>query len=213
MADEAYDHLFKLLLIGDAGVGKSSILLRFTDDTFDEHLHSTIGVDFKVKMRTIAGKRIKMTIWDTAGQERFRTLTSSYYRGAQGILLTYDVTRRDTFENLNQWLQEVDVYTPGGGRDVVKVLVGNKVDKSGRQVSQREAMDWARTQGMIFIESSAKTKVGIQQVFDEVVQKILENPRLLQNTAPRSAQAMGRTRLGPGGASGGGGGGDELGCC
>ena len=133
MGDEAYDHLFKLLLIGDAGVGKSSILLRFTDDTFDEHLQSTIGVDFKVKMRTIAGKRVKMTIWDTAGQERFRTLTSSYYRGAQGIMLTYDVTRRQTFDNLNQWLQEVDVYTPGGGRDVVKVLVGNKVDKSGRQ--------------------------------------------------------------------------------
>ena len=104
------------------------------------------------------------------------------------------------------------MYTPGGGRDVVKVLVGNKVDKSGRQVSQREAMDWARTNGMIFIESSAKTKVGIQQVFDEVVQKILENPRLLQNTAPRSAQAQGRTRLGPGGP-GQGGGGDELGCC
>ena len=108
MGDEAYDHLFKLLLIGDAGVGKSSILLRFTDDTFDEHLQSTIGVDFKVKMRTIAGKRVKMTIWDTAGQERFRTLTSSYYRGAQGIMLTYDVTRRQTFDNLNQWLQEVD---------------------------------------------------------------------------------------------------------
>jgi Ras-related protein Rab-18 len=87
MAKESYDHLFKLLLVGDAGVGKSSMLLRFTDDTFDEALQSTIGVDFKVKMMAAREKRIKMTIWDTAGQERFRTLTSSYYRGAQGIIL------------------------------------------------------------------------------------------------------------------------------
>jgi Ras-related protein Rab-18 len=123
------DHLFKLLLVGDAGVGKSSMLLRFTDDTFDEALQSTIGVDFKVKMMAAREKRIKMTIWDTAGQERFRTLTSSYYRGAQGIILVYDVTRRETFENLNQWLQEVEVYSPGGGKDVVKLLVGNKIDK------------------------------------------------------------------------------------
>ena len=82
-----YDHLFKVVVIGDAGVGKSSILLRFTDDTFEEQMQSTIGVDFKVKMLDREGKRIKMTIWDTAGQERFRTLTSSYYRGAQGIIL------------------------------------------------------------------------------------------------------------------------------
>jgi Ras-related protein Rab-18 len=105
------------------------MLLRFTDDTFDEALQSTIGVDFKVKMMAAREKRIKMTIWDTAGQERFRTLTSSYYRGAQGIILVYDVTRRETFENLNQWLQEVEVYSPGGGKDVVKLLVGNKIDK------------------------------------------------------------------------------------
>ena len=126
---EEYDHVFKLLLIGDAGVGKSSILLRYTDNTFDEHLQSTIGVDFKVKIAVKDGKKIKLTIWDTAGQERFRTLTSAYYRGAQGIILTYDVTRRETFEALNVWLQEVDVYSPGGGANVVKLLVGNKIDK------------------------------------------------------------------------------------
>ena len=125
----SYDHLFKLLLIGDAGVGKSSMLLRFTDDTFSEQLQSTIGVDFKVKMITVNGKKVKMTIWDTAGQERFRTLTSSYYRGAQGIVLVYDVNRRDTFENLNHWLKEVEAYSPAAGRDVVKLLVGNKIDK------------------------------------------------------------------------------------
>lgn len=122
-----------------------------------------------------------------AGQERFRTLTSSYYRGAQGIILTYDVTRRETFENLNQWLDEVGEYTPGGGKDVVKLLVGNKVDKEDRTVSRKEGEAWARQRGMLFIEASAKTRVGIQQVFQEVVEKIIDNPILLQNTAPKSA--------------------------
>ncbi|KAI9912778.1 hypothetical protein PsorP6_005100 [Peronosclerospora sorghi] len=180
---DGYDHLFKLLLIGDAGVGKSSMLLRFTDDTFDDNLQSTIGKaniiqKALVKMMQMDGKKIKMTIWDTAGQERFRTLTSSYYRGAQGIVLVYDVARRDTFENLDLWLQEVEVYSPAGGRDVVKLLE--------RVVTRQEAEDWARSKGMLFVESSAKTKIGIQQVFNEVVQKILENPALLSNTAPRS---------------------------
>lgn len=118
------------------------------------------------------GKRVKTTVWDTAGQERFRTLTSSYYRGAHGILLVYDVSRRETFDALNQWLSEVAVYTPNDGRDVVKLLVGNKVDKEERTVSKREGEAWARSHGMLFIESSAKTKVGIQQVFQEVVHKV-----------------------------------------
>ncbi|ETO80300.1 hypothetical protein, variant 7 [Phytophthora nicotianae P1976] len=136
-----------------------------------KRLGDVSGVDFKVKMMQVDGKKIKMTIWDTAGQERFRTLTSSYYRGAQGIVLVYDVARRDTFENLDLWLQEVEVYSPAGGRDVVKLLVGNKIDKE-RVVSRREAEDWARSKGMLFVESSAKTKIGIQQVFNEVVQKV-----------------------------------------
>ena len=117
-----------------------------------------------------------MTIWDTAGQERFRTLTSSYYRGAQGIVLVYDVSRRDTFENLDLWLQEVEVYSPAGGRNVVKLLVGNKIDKQ-RVVSRKEAGAWARSKGMLFVESSAKTKIGIQQVFNEVVQKVSRRSR------------------------------------
>jgi Ras-related protein Rab-18 len=89
---------------------QSSMLLRFTDDSFDEHIQSTIGVDFKVKHIDMNGKRVKLTIWDTAGQERFRTLTSSYYRGAHGVVLVYDVTRTDSFENLEQWLKEVQLY-------------------------------------------------------------------------------------------------------
>jgi len=182
MAD-GYDHLFKVLLIGDTAVGKSSIMLRFCDDPFDPHLGSTIGVDFKVKMLQLRGKRVKMTIWDTAGQERFRTLTSSYYRGAQGIILVYDVTRQDTFDALDQWLREMEVYCPGGGAHVVKLRVGNTVDKDP-VVAREDAEDWARARGMLFLEASAKSNVGIAQAFEEVVEKILDNPVLLVNTAP-----------------------------
>lgn len=163
---------------------QSSMLLRFTDDSFDEHIQSTIGVDFKVKHLDVASKRIKLTIWDTAGQERFRTLTSSYYRGAQGVVMVYDVTRRDSFENLEQWLKEVKMYSPNNGEGVVKLLVGNKIDLAERQVHREEAEAWARSQGMLFLEASAKTRTGIKQCFMEVVQKIVEDPELLTNTVP-----------------------------
>ena len=182
---ESYDHLLKLLLIGDAGVGKSSILLRFTDDTFNEHLQSTIGVDFKVKMMKKKSKTVKITIWDTAGQERFRTLTSSYYRGAHGIMLVYDVTRKHTLSQLQQWLDEVEQYCGSNSKEVVKLLVGNQKDMDAdREISWQEGAAWARGRGMLFSETSAKTNDGITQVFDEVVQKILENPILLSSTAP-----------------------------
>lgn len=188
MDNNSLDHVLKILMIGDAGVGKSSILQQFTDGYFSDQQQSTIGVDFKVKMMTVTGpddrpKRVKVTIWDTAGQERFRTLTSSYYRGAQGIILVYDVSRRDTFESLNMWLQEVEQFSMGGGKDVVKLLVGNKVDQE-RIVDRKMANEWAREKGMLFMEASAKTKEGISQVFTEVVQKVLENPVLLTNTRP-----------------------------
>uniref|UniRef100_A0A7S1H2S8 Ras-related protein Rab-18 n=1 Tax=Thalassionema nitzschioides TaxID=33649 RepID=A0A7S1H2S8_9STRA len=178
-----YDHLFKILIIGDAATGKSSMLLRFTDDSFDEHIQSTIGVDFKVKHLDVNGKRVKLTIWDTAGQERFRTLTSSYYRGAHGVCFVYDVTRPDTFENLDQWLKEVKLYAPNNGESVVKLLVGNKIDLE-RKIPREQAESWARSQGMLFLEASAKTKLGIRQCFMEVVQKILEDPELLATTVP-----------------------------
>jgi len=159
------------------------MLLRFTDDSFDEHIQSTIGVDFKVKHLDVEGKRVKLTVWDTAGQERFRTLTSSYYRGAHGVVLVYDVTRMDSFENLEQWLKEVQMYSPGNGESVVKLLVGNKCDLE-RKVPKEQADAWARSQGMLFLEASAKTRLGIRQVFMEVVKKMLENPDILQQAQP-----------------------------
>ncbi|XP_059643954.1 ras-related protein RABC1-like isoform X1 [Cornus florida] len=173
-----FDYLFKLLMIGDSGVGKSSLLLSFTSDTFED-LSPTIGVDFKVKYVIIGGKKLKLAIWDTAGQERFRTLTSSYYRGAQGIIMVYDVTRRETFTNLSDvWAKEIGLYSTN--QDCIKMLVGNKVDKENeRVVTRKEGINFARECGCLFIECSAKTRVNVQQCFEELVLKILDTPALL----------------------------------
>ncbi|KAL3531998.1 hypothetical protein ACH5RR_005519 [Cinchona calisaya] len=175
----SYDLSFKILLIGDSGVGKSSLLVTFISDSVGD-LSPTIGVDFKVKLLTVGGKRLKLTIWDTAGQERFRTLTSSYYRGAQGIILVYDVTRRETFTNLSDvWAKEVELYSTN--QDCVKMLVGNKVDKeSERVVSSEEGMTLAKELGSLFLECSAKTRENVEQCFKELALKIMEVPSLLE---------------------------------
>mmetsp|Transcript_30358 Transcript_30358/g.40069 ORF Transcript_30358/g.40069 Transcript_30358/m.40069 type:complete len:214 (-) Transcript_30358:214-855(-) len=185
-SSKTYDHFFKFLLVGNAGVGKSSILKRLADDSFEEHLGTTIGVDFKVKWMDVDSKKIKLTIWDTAGQEKFRTLTSSYYRGSQGILLVYDVTNKRSFSDLERWLQEIETYVPNGGRDVVKLLVGNKIDKE-HGFPQREVEAWARSKGMSYVQTSARTKIGIEQAFVEVVKQVLERPILLMNTGSRKS--------------------------
>ncbi|KAF6720380.1 Ras-related protein Rab-18-B [Oryzias melastigma] len=140
--DEDVLTTLKLLIIGESGVGKSSLLLRFTEDTFDPEQSATIGVDFKVKTLAIEGNKAKLAIWDTAGQERFRTLTPSYYRGAQGVILVYDVSRRDSFTKLENWLNELETYTTRN--DIVKMLVGNKIDKDDREVDRNEGLKFAR---------------------------------------------------------------------
>ncbi|XP_053121141.1 sperm axonemal maintenance protein CFAP97D1 isoform X2 [Hemicordylus capensis] len=141
----------KLLLVGDSAVGKSSLLLRFTDDQFEPYRSPTIGVDFKVKKTVVGDLPVQLAIWDTAGQERFRTLTPSYYRGAQGVILVYDVTRRETFLGLENWLRELEMYTR---EKVVKILVGNKIDKPDREVDRKEGLQFARKHSMLFIAKS-----------------------------------------------------------
>ncbi|CAN4121482.1 unnamed protein product [Withania somnifera] len=175
----SYDLSFKILLIGDSGVGKSSLLVSFISNVVDD-LAPTIGVDFKIKTLTVGGKRLKLTIWDTAGQERFRTLTSSYYRGAQGIILVYDVTRRETFTNLSDvWAKEVELYS--NNQDCVKMLVGNKVDReSERAVTREEGIALAKELGGLFLECSAKTRENVQHCFEELALKIMEVPSLLE---------------------------------
>ncbi|KAL1523736.1 hypothetical protein AB1Y20_018665 [Prymnesium parvum] len=185
----SFDHLFKVLLIGDAGVGKSSLLLRFTDDSFEEHMASTIGVDFKVKTVVVGGKTAKLTIWDTAGQERFRTLTSSYYRGCHGIILVFDVNERETFNHLQQWLEELDMYATV--QNAAKLLVGNKIDLQQREVTVEEATAFARKQAMMYVEVSAKTRAGVRQAFEEVVQKILDTPDLLAAASGETSSGIG----------------------
>ncbi|KAL0557243.1 hypothetical protein IC582_005767 [Cucumis melo] len=176
----SYDYSFKILLIGDSGVGKSSILLSYISN-FVHDLSPTIGVDFKIKMVTVGGKRLKLTIWDTAGQERFGTLTSSYYRGAHGIILVYDVTRRETFTNLiNIWAKEVELYLTN--RECIKILVGNKVDRgSERAVTTEEGMEIAKEHKSLFLECSARTRENVDRCFRELSSKILEVPSLLEN--------------------------------
>jgi len=172
----------KILIIGQSSVGKSSLLLRFTDDVFDPDQPATIGVDFKVKTIDIDGNLVKLAIWDTAGQERFRTLTPSYYRGAQGAILVYDVSSRPSFEKLEPWLQELNTYSTKS--NIVKMLVGNKIDKA-RDVTRDEGQQFARRHGMLFIEASAKSKQGVQTAFEELVQKVIQTPGLWETDSQR----------------------------
>eukprot|EP00892_Ulva_mutabilis_P010225 jgi/Ulvmu1/7575/UM037_0119.1 len=165
-----YDYLFKLLLIGDSGVGKSCLLLRFADDTYTESYISTIGVDFKIRTVELDGKIIKLQIWDTAGQERFRTITSSYYRGAHGIIVVYDVTDAESFDNVKTWLSEIDRYA---SESVNKLLVGNKADLSAKKVvDSSSAQDFATDYGIPFLETSAKDSNNVEQAFMTMASEI-----------------------------------------
>eukprot|EP00960_Hanusia_phi_P041574 755060-Hanusia_phi.AAC.6 len=179
-----YDYLFKLLLIGDSGVGKSCLLLRFADDTYTESYISTIGVDFFQKIRTLEldGKTIKLQIWDTAGQERFRTITSSYYRGAHGIIVVYDVTDQESFNNVKQWMNEIDRYA---NDKVNKMLVGNKCDLTAKKVvDYNTAKEFADQLGIPFLETSAKDSTNVEQAFITMAAEI--KARMAQAPAPKS---------------------------
>ncbi|KXJ28863.1 ras-related protein RIC1 [Exaiptasia diaphana] len=168
--NQEYDYLFKLLLIGDSGVGKSSILLRFADDAFSECYISTIGVDFKIRTVKVGDKTVKLQIWDTAGQERFRTLTTAYYRSAHGVILVYDVNDKNTFVHLEEWMKEIRK----NARETINLLlVGNKCDLIGhREVDYEAAKTFAEDLKVSFIETSAKDCTNVHKVFHTMAEEL-----------------------------------------
>ena len=172
MAKKSYDFLFKLLLIGDSGVGKTCILFRFSDDAFNNTFISTIGIDFKIKTIELRGQKIKLQIWDTAGQERFHTITTSYYRGAMGIMLVYDITNAKSFDNIAKWLRNIQEHASD---DVEKMILGNKCDVEDKRVISKERGEQiARENGVRFLETSAKTNVNIERAFVDLSETILD---------------------------------------
>ncbi|KAL9241258.1 hypothetical protein vseg_015389 [Gypsophila vaccaria] len=169
-ADDEYDYLFKLVLIGDSGVGKSNLLSRFTKNEFNLESKSTIGVEFATKSLNFDSKVIKAQIWDTAGQERYRAITSAYYRGAVGALLVYDVTRKVTFENTARWLRELREHTDPS---IVVMLIGNKSDlRHLVAVTTEEGKAFAEQEGLFFMETSALEATNVEQAFSEVLAQI-----------------------------------------
>lgn len=200
-----YDYLIKLLLIGDSGVGKSCLLLRFTDDSFTTSFITTIGIDFKIRTVELDGKRMKLQIWDTAGQERFRTITTAYYRGAMGILLVYDVTDESSFNNIENWIRNIEQHA---SENVNRILVGNKadMDESKRAIPKSRGQALADEYGLKFFETSAKTNLNVEQVFftisRDIKQRLVDSdtktepqtikiskPEVTQNTATASERS------------------------
>ena len=168
-----YDYLVKLLLIGDSGVGKSCIMMRFADDSFSSSFITTIGIDFKIKTITLNNKKIKLQIWDTAGQERFRTITTAYYRGAMGIIMVYDITDELSFSNIRNWMLNIETHA---SINVKKIMVGNKIDmESYRVVTREKGENLANEYDMNFFETSARENINIAEMFTTMVRDIIKD--------------------------------------
>ncbi|CAL9179884.1 ras-related protein Rab11C-like [Musa acuminata AAA Group] len=186
--DHEYDYLFKIVLIGDSGVGKSNILSRFTRNEFSLDSKSTIGVEFATKTLQIEGKTIKAQIWDTAGQERYRAITSAYYRGAVGALLVYDMTKKQTFDNVQRWLRELRDHADS---NIVIMMVGNKSDLQHlRAVSEDDGQVLAEKEGLSFLETSALESLNVDKAFHSIlteIYRIINKKALAAKVAAKTA--------------------------
>lgn len=169
--DEKYDYMVKVVIVGDSAVGKTNMLLRFVNDEYKISHITTIGVDYKVKILPLQGANIKMQIWDTAGQERFKTITETYYKGSAGIVFVYSVTDRKSFDNISNWIRQVNDSQP---ESLSKIIVGNKCDcpEAERQVSLAEGRRLAESYGIPFLEASAKENTNIMKVFTDLGEEI-----------------------------------------
>lgn len=186
----SYDFLIKLLMIGDSGVGKSCLLLRFSDDSFTTSFITTIGIDFKIKTIELDNKRIKLQIWDTAGQERFRTITTAYYRGAMGILLVYDITDDQSFLNIRNWIRNIEQHA---AEHVNKILIGNKCDiEKSRAVTTERGQLLADEYEIKFFETSAKNDINVKEAFTSIAQDIKNR---LMNSADNNSSNNGPVAL------------------
>ncbi|MED6181913.1 Ras- protein raba3 [Stylosanthes scabra] len=167
---ERIDYVFKVVVIGDSAVGKTQILSRFAKNEFCFDSKSTIGVEFQTRAVTISGKLIKAQIWDTAGQERYRAVTSAYYRGALGAMVVYDITKRQSFDHVARWIEELRAHAH---TSIVITLIGNKADLLDRRaVRTEDAVEFAEDQGLFFSETSALTGENVETAFFKILQQI-----------------------------------------
>ena len=171
--EDNYDMIFKILIIGDSGVGKSNLLLRYVKNEFASDMRSTVGVEFGTKMLKIENYDVKAQIWDTAGQERYRAITSAYYKGAKGVLIVYDITRKNSFENVDKWLNDFKMKSD---EDAAIVIVGNKSDLiNEREVSIEEATLKAQVNHLAFFETSAKENENVHSAFISLITQVVKN--------------------------------------
>jgi len=178
-----FDLLAKVLIIGDSGVGKTCLLLRFCENSFTTSHLATIGIDFKMKTIDVEGKRVKVQIWDTAGQDRFKTITQTYYRGAMGIILAYAVNDRESFQNIENWMKQIKEHA---SEDVCKILVGNKSDMGDRCIDYEEGKRLADSYGIQFFETSAKDCRNVNDAFYEVAREIKSKANLKNGPTPQT---------------------------
>lgn len=199
--EEEYDYLFKVVLIGDSGVGKSNLLSRFTRNEFCLESKSTIGVEFATRTLQVEGRTVKAQIWDTAGQERYRAITSAYYRGALGALLVYDTTKATTFDNVSRWLKELRDHADA---NIVIMLIGNKTDlKHLRAVATEDAQSFAEKEGLSFIETSALEATNVEKAFQTILSEIYRiiSKKSLASSETAPANLGGGQTIDVGGAS------------